>query len=134
MSVGRVDRNEGRDEGRHVAPTESHRSGDPQQAARRSLEARHGALGLLCLLGDARTARVELRPDLGEVHGPRGAVQELGADARLERADLLAHGRPRLAERLRRGGKAPRLHHSGKEHHLSGLNHLVRPPVVRLSI
>ena len=82
------------------------------------LQAGDGALRLGGLLRDARAAGVELGADLGQLHAARRALEELRADALLERGDLLRDGGARLAELLRGRGEAARLDHLREEHHL----------------
>ena len=67
-------------------------------------------------------AAVEPGPRLGRLHAAPGAVEQLLADALLERADLLAHRRLRDAEPLSRLGEALALDDRAERSQLPGVH------------
>ena len=83
--------------------------GNPQQPAGLVAHVLHRAFGQRHPAGDVARSLEQDTPRLGEQEPARMAVEELDAEALLQRGDLPAHRRLGQVERLRRAGKGARL-------------------------
>ena len=83
-----------RQRGQHHEATEAERHLHAQAAAERQAAAGQDLLGFLDVVQDPPAALEERLAVIGERHPPRGAVEELHAQAALQARDRLGDGRP----------------------------------------
>jgi hypothetical protein len=96
---------------------EGYRGGDDQLAGRCRLAVVDGRLQFVDFV-DQLPAALDIDPaDLGQGQGASGAVEQAGAEALLELADVFGHQRRRHAEALAGGGEGAGSDDRGKGAH-----------------
>jgi hypothetical protein len=97
-----------------MEPAEDGRHGGPHQTGRCDPPAPDAGLGGFDIPHQANGGFVKIAAGIGERHAARSPQQQLSAEMRLKRGDLLADRRLANAKRAGDGGKAAAVDHSNE--------------------